>query len=345
MRWLVLLLTLTAFATEGCGGKVQFVSDQAQKDLPGQPTESHVVSESFRYGQPIGTQVVVLGLYPRKSMRAARERAVQFLPAFLDAVWNGAEGYQGMHFAVLRDVMTANIEWYSPSEAGLPRPEWKEESLQFLRDNLTNLAIEKNPGESDSLTPFDSFQKIVHIAASRISAKQGPIWLNFYYLRDGDLAVSSSQKEAVDNSVKSFKDNLRLVPLSPFRSAVHLVSYLSEGGECDPLPSRISRVLLGYLDPFNHHAEELCNLLSMNPASPNSAMERLGGQVHALDRRMILEQVPRLETLQVSINGSPIPREQIVFVEANNEILFRQNVSPTPVMGDEIRVSYEAAKQ
>ncbi len=325
-----------------CGGKVQFVTDKQAAELPTQVAREQNITETFNYGQPVGTQVVALILYPRKSMQGARARLIQLLHPFLESLWNGAQGYRAQHFVVLRDTERADAEWFSPKEEGLPRLRWRDEAMRFLRASLSKLPIERERGESDALSPFDNFEQVVRTTAYQIKPEEGPIWINLYYFRDGDLQIDPRQEERFNASINKFQQALSLDPVSRFRTAIHLVSYLNPAGECDPLPSRISSNLQKLLAAFNGDSEELCHLLSNDPSLPALASSRLGNRVHDRDRRVILRRVPRLDTLQVSVKGGLVPRENIAYNESSNEISFREHTSPTPVAGDEIQVQYEA---
>jgi hypothetical protein len=84
-------------------------------------------------------------------------------------------------------------------------------------------------------------------------------------------------------------------------------------------------------------------LASANPSKAGADLNGWGSSVHALSSRLILEKQPVPGTLQVTLAGRRLPREQVTVDGASNELGFREGVSPAPAPGDEIDVSYEAS--
>lgn len=343
---LLILLSLGLSCALGCGsGELHFRNDKPQARIPEQPLKpGEMITESFTYGRAVGTPVVAFVVYPRKSLRPARETLVEQLPAYLDALLNGGEDYRGLHFAVMRDITDATPEWFSPDVMGLPRSAWKEASLSFLRSSLSRLAIEHSDSEYDTISPYQSFERIARDVPYRLRKDPGPVWLALNYLRDGDWKVSPDAEDGVRGTLKSLMHMLSLQPVSPFRTSLELMAYLNAGGQCDPLPSRIARSLMAWFGNagLSFSSEEFCPWFSPDPAVTRAAMTRVGEAIHRQDRKLILQSVPKLETLQVSVAGVIAPRENIIYLGTTNEIAIRQDTVPAPVAGNLIQVQYES---
>lgn len=340
-------LALSFFA--GCGsGETHFVNDKPAARIPEQDQRpTRTVTENFTYARSVGTPVVAFVLHPRKSMGPARANLVEQLPAYLDALFSGGESYRGIHFVVMRDIGGAEPEWYSPDQSGLPASAWKAESLVFLQSTLSRLAIERKESELDALSPYQSFDRIAGEIPYHLGHEPGPVWLALNYFRDGDWLVAPLDEEAVRGSLRALSHSLALQPVSPFRTSLELIAYLSGGGECDPLPNRIARSLQAWFETagLNLGREELCPWFSPNPAVTRAAMARVGESLHRQDRRLILQSVPKLESIRVTIENIPVARENVIYLAATNEIAIRQDTQPAPVSGDIIEIRYESKER
>ena len=342
-HFLILVFFLIGVGANGCGGQVHFVSDKAVVQPPAPPPASRTVTESFRYGQSTGTEVNVFAFYPRKSLSAARMQLVQAMPAFMGAFWNGSDQYTDARFGVVRDVASSLPDWYSAQASLLARPQWPAESLQFVQQHLAQAPIELRSSEADTFSPYETFAGTLTSIAYQLPLSPGPVWVNVFYLRDADLVIGSKDQAHLAQAQKSFLAELSGAPFSEFRTAIHLVSYLTPGGACDPLPDRIARALLGDFDGFSHDTSELCDLSdgAANGAA-GSDLSAWGNAVHARDSRLVLRARPDPGTLQVSVAGQPVSREYVTVTDATNEISFREDIPSLPHPGDLIQVSYEA---
>lgn len=328
------LLTLAAY---GCGGSVRFVpQNEVDETPPPPPAPPTIFEDRFVYGRPSGRSVVAFIVYPRKSMAIYRERLRLYAYEFADALFRGADGYTSVGISIVRDVSQPMAQLaVDVREPTFPRAAWPQLVRNALENEFDAFAIEHVGGESAAFSPFQVFQRAAYLAPGTSDEARSPHRLHLVYVRDRDWMEDEGEFQV--RARESFENSLPL-PLSPTRVSLHGLFYISEQSACAPLPSALSSRMRKLLAGPWLRTHELCELVT----NPGALLRRLADEIHRDDSRLTLQARPRLDSLEVRVNGTPRPRHEVRWDEATHDLHFAADAAPAA--GDEVVATYERAE-
>lgn len=335
-----------------CAGEVHFIS---QENSAGSPPKREgppeIVRDSFYYTRPSGAPIVAFVIYPRKSIKDLITSLTDSIDRFTTEFWKDSDRYESVQFGLARDSSESRMPRFSTGH--YERSSWPSSSFSFLRQALTSFTLDFAPDEFESAVPFVSFQNVLsrflepmgntELPNSKKSPISGPSpWLHLIYFKNADQQIFSEYQETLDQAGKRFILDLNRAPFSPFRYSVHLVSFLSAQAPCHPLPGRVATRLSEALSSYHLTRHELCFYMMGDLGASGSDLKSIAETIARDQRRMVLSRKPKLETLEIRINGGSTPREHIRMEPATNEMTFTEARALIVKTDDLIEVKYEA---
>lgn len=339
---IALLGLIAAAALTGCGGDIHFVRDTApvpQTPDPVAPAER--VVDKFISGRPTGTPVVSIVLNPLKSVSLAKDAISEFQQDLAAELLTADASSLGFEFQLIRDDLVSSAASIVPGRSLDP----VSTTVSFFRAAMQSFNWE-GPGQpvDPGLSGFGAMTKVAR------ELENGPVderpmkGFHFVYLRDTDTVT----KRAGENAVALEQDPLRAPFLKAvnhkdfptFRYRIHNIVY-HPGSTCRPPVGRRSTRWRSSLDGLPVQDYDYCAIRDADSAAIREIARKIAASIRSVHKRLILTKAPKLDTLEIRVNGVSVQRNNVHFDPEQNELQFYETSGLLPQPGDTVEVSYE----